>query len=93
MAPRSGFRLNRRGVGEVLKQQCGPAINEVAEQVAAQVRASIDDDSIEVVVDTYTTDRGAAAVPIADTRGMEFQASDGALTRAAAAVGLEVKSR
>ena len=93
MASRSGFRLNRRGVGQILKEQCGPAISEVAEQVASHVRAAIDDDSIEVVVDTYTTDRGAAAVTIADNRGMEFQASDGALTRAAAAVGLEVKSR
>ncbi|UAJ16187.1 hypothetical protein SEA_MALIBO_10 [Gordonia phage Malibo] len=86
------FRLNRRGVSELLKTQAGEVVNEAAEQIRAQVAGLVDDD-IEVTVQPYTTDRGAAAVTIADPQGMELQATTGALTRAAAQVGLEVTSR
>lgn len=86
------FRLDRRGVGEVLKTQCAGPINALADQIAATVRADIDDDDIPVEVDHYTTDRGAAAVVIADSRGRELQATGGVLTRGAAAAGLEVTS-
>ncbi len=84
------FRLDRKGVGEILKHQCGPAVDEVAERVAADVRSR---HGVEVEVASYTTDRGAASVTIVDPQGMRLQASDGALTRAAAAVGLEVTAK
>ncbi|OOL30709.1 hypothetical protein GQ85_18205 [Rhodococcus rhodochrous] len=42
-----------------------------------------------VIVDEYTTDRTAAAVKVPAAR----QAKSGALTRAAAAAGLEVRAR
>lgn len=85
------FRLNRRGVSEILKTQCGPAVNEAAGRIAEQVRSKHPD--VEVAVDQYRTDRQAAGVTIADPQGMALQASDGALTRAAAVVGLEVKAK
>ncbi|MDL9938685.1 hypothetical protein QSJ18_18215 [Gordonia sp. ABSL1-1] len=82
------FRLDRKGVSFILKNRCADAINALAESIAEQVRDAHDD--VEVEVDEYTTDRGAAAVTIADPRGRQLQASDGALTRAAARFGLEV---
>lgn len=90
---RSGFRIDRRGVREILNRaETADVVNEVAEQIANNVRGLVDDD-VEVLVEAYQTDRTAAAVTIADPRGMEYQATNGALTRAAAAVGLEVTSR
>ncbi|MFC9769536.1 hypothetical protein [Rhodococcus jostii] len=81
MAPK--FRLDRTGVAEVLKAaETAALINATARAVAAQAG-----DSAEV--SEYTTDRRAAAVSVP----AEDQARDGALTRAAAAVGLEVRIR
>ncbi|MEJ9080769.1 hypothetical protein WKY82_20335 [Gordonia malaquae] len=88
---RSGFRRDRRGIGEILKTQAAPQVNALASQVQARVIDAIDDDTVEVTLEAYTTDRGAAAVTIADPEGLALQARDGVLTRAAAAVGLEVK--
>lgn len=68
-----------------------------AQRVAAQVRAQ--NPGVEVVVDTYTTRGGrmsprqAASVTIRDKNGRLLQVRDGALTRAASAAGLEVKTR
>lgn len=89
---RSGFRRDHRGIGEILKTQAAPLVNELAEQVRTQAASAIDDDTVEVTVTPYTTDRSAATVTIADPDGMALQARDGVLTRAAAAVGLEVKA-
>lgn len=92
MASSNRFRLDRRGVGEILKTQTGPLINETARKVKDQVERVVDD-GVEIVIDEYVTDRGAAMVTIADASGMEMQITGGALTRAAAAVGLEVTSK
>lgn len=91
MASGVRLRLDRAGVGKLLKS-FGPMTNAASEQIAQNVRSAIDDDEIDVVVAPYTSDRSAALVIIADPRGVELQVSDGALTRAAAAVGLEVTS-
>ncbi|MFC9768834.1 hypothetical protein [Rhodococcus jostii] len=81
MAPK--FRLDRTGVAEVLKSPAAAAlINATARSVASKAG-----DSAEV--SEYTTDRRAAAVSVP----AEDQARDGALTRAAAAAGLEVRIR
>ncbi|MGB3301781.1 MAG: hypothetical protein WBA98_03745 [Gordonia sp. (in: high G+C Gram-positive bacteria)] len=87
------FRLNRKGVAEVLRSQCGDAVNALAEQVAAAARSEIGDDSVPVEVNQYTTDRGAAAVVIAHPSGAELQARGGVLTRAASSAGLEVVAK
>lgn len=86
----NSFRLNRNGIAEILKTEFTGQINQLADDVAAGARSIVGND-IDVEVEHYTTDRGAASVTIADAKGLELQATDGALTRAAAAVGLEVK--
>lgn len=87
------FKLDSAGIREVLNSgEVAAAINGLAEAIAAGVRGAIPDDA-EVVVDSYSTDRTAAAVTIKDARGKLWQVEDGVLTRAAAATGLEVKGR
>lgn len=81
------FQLNKPGVREILKSpEMAALMNETAEQVAAQIREETGE---EPTVESYTTDRAAAAVGVPAV----LQATDGALTRAAAAVGLEVRPR
>lgn len=75
------FKLNYKGVGEILKSpQVAMVMNEVAARVAAQ---SGDDAEVK----SYTTDRQAASVSVP----ADQQARDGLLTRAAAACGLQVR--
>jgi hypothetical protein len=76
------FKLDRKGGAQVLKEQAAPLINALARQVAE--RAGEDAE-----VDEYTTDRAAAAVTVP----ADQQAKDGVLTRAAAAAGLEVRTK
>lgn len=78
----SSFKLNRAGGAEVLKQLAADAVNDLAQQVAASAGPDAE-------VSKYTTDRAAAAVSVP----AEQQARDGALTRAAAAAGLEVRAK
>ena len=78
----ASFRLNYKGGREVLNEVAAPLINAVAHQVAGRIGEDAE-------VDEYTTDRAAAAVRVPAER----QAKDGALTRAAAAAGLEVRSK
>ena len=74
--------LNSPGIRAILRRpEVAAMVNAMARRVAAQI------DGDDVHVDEYTTDRAAAAVVVPAER----QAVDGALTRAAAAVGLEVK--
>lgn len=79
---KSGFKLNRKGGAEVLKQMAAPHINALARQIASAAG-----DDAEVV--EYTTDRAAASVSVPAGQ----QAEDGALTRAASAAGLEVSAK
>lgn len=76
------FKLNRAGGAEVLKELAADAIHALAQQVAAQAGDAAQ-------VDEYTTDRAAASVSVP----AHLQAKDGVLTRAAAAAGLEVRSK
>jgi hypothetical protein len=78
----SKFRLNRKGGSEVLKELAATRINALAHQIAAEVGEGAE-------VEEYTTDRAAASVSVSSHR----QAKDGALTRAAAAAGLEVRPK
>ena len=91
MAARPAFRLNRKGVRAILRTQTREAVNDLAAMIADRVRDRVDDD-VEVTVEEYTTDRGAAAVTIRDERGAELQITRGALTQAASSLGLEVRS-
>ncbi|MCD2139523.1 hypothetical protein [Rhodococcus pyridinivorans] len=97
MASRSGMklRLDRAGVRELLiSQPVRAMVDGVAAQVAANLRSSLRPDIAETVqVSSYTSDRAAASVAICHPAGKGMQAKHGSLTRAAAAVGLEVRSR
>ena len=93
MAKRPGFKLNRRGVSQLLKGDLGRAATEAANKLAEQVRADHPDLAAYVDVEAYTTDRGAASVMVKDGRARELQVREGLMTKAAAKVGLEVKAR
>lgn len=86
------FRLDAAGVREVLR---GPDVRQLidgyASRIADHVRAAVPAGTT-IEVRPYTTDRGAATVVVADAQAMAWQARDGILTRAAGAVGLEVKA-
>lgn len=83
------IELDYDAIGEILRETVRDAVNEVAADVASRVDA----DGAKVGVRPYTTDRAAAAVTILDPRGLALQAKNGALTKAAAAAGLEVTER
>lgn len=86
------FRLDSAGIREFLKSpELRGAVDTLAEQIAEQVRPNVPEDVV-VSVKPYTTDRGAASITVQDVRGMAWQARDGILTRAAGALGLEVKA-
>jgi hypothetical protein len=85
------LELDHDAIAATLKSsEVAAAIHGLAEQVAAQVREAKPD--ADVIVDDYTTDRAASSVTIRDARGRLWQVQDGVLTRAAAAVGLEVNA-
>lgn len=87
------FQLDRAGVAEILKSEPVRAMcMGVAEQVAGNVRSSVKP-GVEVLVTAYTSDRAGASVVIAHPGGLGMQAKHGTLTRAAAQVGLDVRSR
>lgn len=87
------FVLDTGGVREILQSpEVRAMVDQAAAEIADRVRAGVRAPEA-VQVDAYTTDRQAAAVTIADRRGMAWQARDGVLTRAAAAIGAEVKAR
>lgn len=89
---RVDFRLDRRGVREVLRSDgVRQVVNTAAEQIAGGVRAHLPEQA-EVEVTHYTTDRAAASVAVLDVRAMAWQANHGILTRAAGAIGVEVRA-
>ena len=77
--PDDGFKLNTKGGAEVLKTLAADLVNETAQKLAAAIGS-------EASVEPYTTDRAAASVGVP----AHMQAKDGALTKAAASLGLEV---
>lgn len=84
-------KLDYAGIGELLKSYpIRQMVMGAARQIAARVEA---EHGVPTEVHAYTTDRAAASVVIAHPSGAAIQAKHGALTRAAAAEGLEVTSR
>lgn len=80
MAP--PFRPDRAGIREILQTELKAEINRLAHAIGDQC-------GDDVEVQSYTTDRGAASVTVPAL----LQARDGVLTRAASAVGLEVRTK
>lgn len=83
------LHLDYDAVGELLRIACREPINAIAAEVAANVDAG----TRPVRVRPYDTDRAAAAVTIYSRDALAYQARTGALTKAAASVGLEVRAK
>lgn len=97
-------RLNKAGVAQILKSsELQRAVTAAAEQVADNVRAQNikvgDRDGgkhevdLPVKVSSSTTDRARATVTITHPAGQAVQAKHGALTKAAAQAGLDVRGK
>ncbi|MGN2634623.1 hypothetical protein ACTD5D_39785 [Nocardia takedensis] len=85
MASTVTFRLDRRGVGEILRsREVGAWTADVAQGLADEIESATD---YRPEVHSFTTDRAGTSVSVP----AKLQASDGALTRAAAARGLTVR--
>ena len=99
----SNIVLNHAGIAKVLKENMRGLVQATAEQIADNVRAQgitvgdVDGGASEydlpVTVRSYTTDRAVSAVVIAHPAGLAVEAKHGSLTKAAASVGLQVKSK
>lgn len=89
-------RLDRLGVLTVLKSQpVAVAVSSLAENVGENARldAPILRHAAPVKVEHYVSDRAASAVVITHPGGLGIQAKYGTLTRAASAIGLEVRNK
>lgn len=87
--------LDRAGIGNLLKSGGIPAMtNAAAERIADGARSRMPNDvpDADVVVEQYTTDRGAAVVIVRHPRARGLQAKYGILTRSAQAIGVSVRS-
>ena len=82
--------LDYEALGRVLKKQLRGPMTRLAAEIAANVDVP---SGVPVTVRPYTTDRAAAAVTIAHPSGVAEQAKHGALTKAAARLGVEVTAR
>lgn len=93
------FKIDHDGMKAVLNSgEAQSAVRALAQEIAGQVEAqgitvSSAGVPIPVKVDDFKTDRVGASVTLAHPAGTAVQIKHGALTRAAAAVGLEVKSK
>lgn len=95
------FTLDRAGLGAVAtSSEMADVIRGLADAIAEHVQGEFPDADQGVVVDEYefkaTTragPRAAFSVTVRDPLARKLEAKDGLLTRAAAAEGLEVKSR
>ena len=90
------IRLDHRGIAEILKSDVVRAeIDRLAGEIARKVEAdpSVVKHHVPVTVESYTTDRAAAAVLLKSAAGLGVEGKHGVLTRAAAESGLEVHHR
>lgn len=97
----NNVKLNHAGVAALLKSsEMDALVNDAAEKVAANVRSQGHDVgaftgsgeiALPVRVSSTTTDRAHASVTLAHPAGIAVQAKHGALTRAAADAGLDVR--
>ena len=94
-------RRHSPGIAQVAKsREVRDAVNQLAERLADAVRAQgirvegePGDVALPVEVHEQTTDRARAQVAITHPSGKAVQAKRGALTKAAASVGLRVKTK
>lgn len=92
---RTKLRLDSPGILEVLKSaDVASLVADTADSVASNVSETVrSGEPLPVKVATYTTDRAAAGVTLAHPAGLGMEAKHGSLSKAAAAAGLEVRSK
>lgn len=85
------FTLDKEGIAEILKsQEVADAIFDAANEVHTAVDAMVGADAADgVVLDEYETDRAAASVTIRDVRALMWEATEGVMSKAIDAAGLE----
>jgi hypothetical protein len=84
-------RLNHAGIAKVLRSaQMHAVIDKAAAEIAVIVRANphIERHGAEIAVESYETDRAAAAVLIKHPAGIGIEAKHGVLADAVVASGL-----
>lgn len=85
------YEPHRPGVAEILKVTLRPMVDRAATDIANNVRSQRG--GMDVVVNTYTTDRAAASVTIREPEARLLQVRDGILTRAAGSIGAQIRLR
>lgn len=85
------IHLDYAAIGEILREDMRGPIDKLAAEIASKV--DVGDVDAPVTVASYTTDRAIAVIAIAHPAGQAIQAKHGALTKAAAACGYEVKAK
>lgn len=83
------FQLDRKGGSEVLKELAADEIHALAQKVAENAQKDADATNQVVWVHESVTDRARASITVP----AGLQAKHGVLTRAAAAAGLEVRTK
>ena len=84
--------INHSTARKLLRHHFADPTNKLAQRITDKVNEGAEDDEgreTRAFMQPYTTDRSAAGVLVPSER----QARDGALTKAAAELGLEVKSK
>lgn len=89
MPRRMFLKLDRKAVGEFLVS-LDPEVRVRAEALAESLRS--EDPTMVVNVTPRTTDRASVRVEVESAGGLADQAKDGLITKAAARIGLEVRS-
>lgn len=87
----TSVRIDSAAIAKILKEDMRGPVDELAARIAAAVDTGSVDAPVKVT--SYTTDRATAVVAIAHPAGMAIQAKHGALTKAAASVGLTVRDK
>lgn len=90
--------IDRREIGRILREDMAKPTHEMAEKVAAEVanRTHLkwnDGSKPTVTTKDFTTDRAVTVVRLNHPGALNDQAKNGVMTKSAAAVGLEVKSK
>jgi hypothetical protein len=87
------IKLDYDGIGEVLRVQMARPVREAAERIAEEARSSDHIHGGKVSTKDFTTDRAVTVVMFSQPNAAAIEAKHGLLTKAAAATGLEVKSK
>jgi alpha-D-ribose 1-methylphosphonate 5-triphosphate diphosphatase PhnM len=92
----TGFKLDRKGVNEILHTEFADETREAAEKMAAAARSAMahhpPEQGVEVT-EHESADRTYHEVTIRDARGQYYARVEGVLAKAAHEAGLEVREQ